>query len=544
MKRIFLSALIGVGLLTLILPLSGSEAARPPVDYPLVCRGGGDLKPGAAEGAGNLGFEFKRGTKPAGEELKEGSCSWTDRGMYEAEPNRISQHVEEVVGAPKPFWYEELRSSDKYWTFMVSNNGKGQLIATSARPGGAPTTITTFIPPAEGLRTFYVNHEWHNDRVNCENPFAFKLRVDDAPAGQVLVGYVNDYYAGSGPFPCEWNSKVDYRGTTWFDLSEIFDKPSLQIVEKATLKFKTVDGSVAAYDDQRRPITRVCEDRLSVANADSLKGFSERVSNYSGDIHFPASDPIATIKGCPPAGCSIDVTEVVNKWITGKIGYGFVIVGENEDWLDKLIPHDKSVCQTRYTDFSLTVSYRPGLLAAPPKTPGVPGPGGLSQSLDIRKNVALASNLATAKASSTSAPYSPAKAIDGEHRGLNWLSGGGWQGAGPTNNDWLQVDFKGRKTIDEIDVYMVQDNFASPVEPDVSMPTFTKYGLTNFRVQFLTQFGDWRDVPALGNPVIGNTNVLKRLTVPRGLFTQSIRIQVSDTPDKWCRITEVEAWGY
>jgi len=60
----------------------------------------------------------------------------------------------------------------------------------------------------------------------------------------------------------------------------------------------------------------------------------------------------------------------------------------------------------------------------------------------------------------------------------------------------------------------------------------------------LSQFGDWRDVPALGNPVIGNTNVLKRLTVPRGLFTQSIRIQVSDTPDKWCRITEVEAWGY
>jgi hypothetical protein len=85
----------------------------------------------------------------------------------------------------------------------------------------------------------------------------------------------------------------------------------------------------------------------------------------------------------------------------------------------------------------------------------------------------------------------------------------------------LNADFNGRKTIDEIDVYMVQDNFASPVEPDVSMPTFTKYGLTNFRVQFLTQFGDWKDVPALGNPVIGNTNVLKRLTVPRGLLLKA-----------------------
>ncbi len=143
MKRIFLSALIGIGMVVVIFQISsGSEAAQPPEDYPLVCRGGGSLVTGIAPGERNIGFTFVRGTKPAGEGLAPGECSWIDRGMYAAEPDRVSQHVEEgseslKVGgtlAPENRWYEELHSSDKYWTFMVSNNGKGQLIATSARP--------------------------------------------------------------------------------------------------------------------------------------------------------------------------------------------------------------------------------------------------------------------------------------------------------------------------------------------------------------------------------------------------------------------------
>ena len=143
MKRILLSALIGVGMVALLFPrFSGSEAARTPEDYPLVCRGGGSLVTGIAPGEGNIGFTFVRGTKPAGEGLAPGECSWKDRGMYPNEPDRVSQHVEEGSDslkeggtlAPENRWYEELHSSDKYWTFMVSNNGRGQLIASSARP--------------------------------------------------------------------------------------------------------------------------------------------------------------------------------------------------------------------------------------------------------------------------------------------------------------------------------------------------------------------------------------------------------------------------
>src|SRR5437667_3425171 len=143
MKRILLSALIGVGMVALLFPrFSGSSAARTPEDYPLVCRGGGSLVIGIGPGERNIGFTFVRGTKPAGEGLAPGECSWMDRGMYPNEPGRVSQHIEEgseslKVGgslAPENRWYEELHSSDKYWTFMVSNNRMGQLIATSARP--------------------------------------------------------------------------------------------------------------------------------------------------------------------------------------------------------------------------------------------------------------------------------------------------------------------------------------------------------------------------------------------------------------------------
>src|SRR3989440_6356995 len=158
MKRIFLSALVGALLGAAIFQISSaSEAAGTPEDYPLVCRGGGSLVTGIAPGERNIGFTFVRGTKPAAEGLAPGECSWKDRGMYPNEPDRVSQHVEESsdslkVGgtlAPENRWYEELNSSDKYWTFMVSNNGKGQLIATSARPNSVMDVSPTVKLPIQ-----------------------------------------------------------------------------------------------------------------------------------------------------------------------------------------------------------------------------------------------------------------------------------------------------------------------------------------------------------------------------------------------------------
>src|SRR5260370_27748037 len=146
MKRIFLSALIGVGMVAAIFStLSGSEAALTQQSYPLVCRGSANLEIGVAPGDGNIGFVFTRGTKPAVEGLGPGECSWVDRGMHDDEPDRLSQHVSSKAGPNLPYEgprllpihtkpWSELHSPDKYWTFMVYNDRQGQLIVTGARP--------------------------------------------------------------------------------------------------------------------------------------------------------------------------------------------------------------------------------------------------------------------------------------------------------------------------------------------------------------------------------------------------------------------------
>ncbi|PYI90148.1 MAG: hypothetical protein DME97_18310, partial [Verrucomicrobia bacterium] len=78
MKRIFLSALTISTVAATFQLFSGSNAATTQQSYPLVCRGGGGLVTGIAPGERNIGFTFVRGTKPAGEGLAPGECSWAD----------------------------------------------------------------------------------------------------------------------------------------------------------------------------------------------------------------------------------------------------------------------------------------------------------------------------------------------------------------------------------------------------------------------------------------------------------------------------------
>lgn len=123
--------------------LCGESAARGTAEsYPLVCRGGGGSVAGIAPER-QLVFKFARGTKPAGEGLAPGECSWLDRGMREGEPDSLYQQVAEgseslKTGgtlAPEHRWFEELRSEDNYWTFDVYNDGRGRLVVTGARAG-------------------------------------------------------------------------------------------------------------------------------------------------------------------------------------------------------------------------------------------------------------------------------------------------------------------------------------------------------------------------------------------------------------------------
>ncbi len=157
-----------------------------------------------------------------------------------------------------------------------------------------------------------------------------------------------------------------------------------------------------------------------------------------------------------------------------------------------------------------------------------------------RMNFALAANGGVASASTTyNSNYPPAGAINGDRKGLNWGAGGGWCD-GTSNNwpDWIEVDFNGSKTIDEIDVFSMQDAYRTPVEPTATT-TFTYYGLKNFEIQYWNGTA-WVDVPG---GAITNNNLVWRQLMFTAVTTTKIRILVSNAGSAYSRAMEIEAWG-
>lgn len=403
----------------------------------------------------------------------------------------------------------------------------GKTSASSTPDFAAPTTMETVEETvtlsAADVKTWVHYDEFYSKLPYCGPPFKVGPVIEPSP-GSIAAGYKHLYDKGAKIFGCPERLNWNYRGTVWFDLSAIVAKaPPLHVyVKSAALGFKAFDVECAA--------------QLLIASKDWSKGYA--------DNELVPGDPFAKIESCGRVGCSIDVQTVVNNWVRGEDhgGYannGFVVRGEREGPAD-----DNDVCMTRYGEFSLKVTYtydkkEPVLMVPAPQRPEIMVSPVIAGG---RENVALASNGATATASSTLKSFSPGTVIDGERRGINFLSGGGWNGAAPTNNDWLQIDFKGSKAIDQIDVFTVRDDFTNPAEPILGSTKFTKYGLVDFKVQYWNRFRGWVDVPAAGNPVKDNYDVWKQLTFSK-LTTNKIRVLVSKTPDGYSRLTEVEAWG-
>jgi subtilisin family serine protease len=157
-----------------------------------------------------------------------------------------------------------------------------------------------------------------------------------------------------------------------------------------------------------------------------------------------------------------------------------------------------------------------------------------------RSNVALASNGGLATASSQyGVNYPVAAVINGDRKGLVWGSGGGWNDAtNSTYPDWVEIAFNGAKTIDEIDLFTLQDIFSAPVEPTTTQ-TFTKYGITNFDIQYWDGSA-WVTVP--GGSITGNNLVWRTVTFP-AVTTSRIRVVVNGSLGGYSRITEVEAYS-
>jgi hypothetical protein len=142
--------------------------------------------------------------------------------------------------------------------------------------------------------------------------------------------------------------------------------------------------------------------------------------------------------------------------------------------------------------------------------------------LACRVNVAAAETGATASASSTYANnnFGPSGAIDGDRTGRDWGNGGGWNdNTRDVYPDWLEVNFNGAQTINEIRVYTLQEDWRNAVEPTAAT-TANAFGLLDFDVQYWNGTG-WITLQAIN----GNDRALRVVTFA-DVTTDRIRIFV------------------
>jgi RHS repeat-associated protein len=192
-------------------------------------------------------------------------------------------------------------------------------------------------------------------------------------------------------------------------------------------------------------------------------------------------------------------------------------------------------------DKELLAEYRANAAASSPeKEYGYRG-GALLVTATGRFNVALASNgaVATASSTATGSGFSTTGAINGNNRGPWGNSLEGWNDNTPgVVPDWIQVDFAGSKTIDEISVFGLHDNYTQENTPTETQ-TFTLYGLIAFNVQYWNNSA-WVTVP--GGSVTGNNKVWRKFTFSP-ITTSKIRVTINTVPDSWSRVVEIQAFG-
>lgn len=413
--------------------------------------------------------------------------------------------------------------------FCAATSFPEKTSAASARDSIAPSATTTetveetVTLSASNLKTSGHGYQWWSGPgAYCGPPMHMFPSLDDS-AGSVLAGYEHYYDKGAKVLGCPDGASAAFRGAVWFDLSSIASKaPPLHVsVKSALLHFKK---------DRECP-----SEELLIAKEDWLKGIPEDT--------LVAGDPLAIIPACAPPECVRDVTTVVNNWVRGEDhggyqNYGFAIKGPIEG--DHKFG-DNDTCVTRYSDFSLTVTYKydKEVQVFTRAAPQRPFP---QQNLVTRKNVALAANggVATAQNYTLDGVYpgqhfQPAYAIDGLRHTLTdgssfWRDEHGLP-------SWLEVDFSGPKKIDEIDVITLQiPGYEKATDPTPTQ-TFTQQGPTVFEAQYWTGSA-WKAVAS-----ISDNNLVWRKISFTAITTTKIRIVVNAASDGVARIVELEAWG-
>ncbi len=195
--------------------------------YPLVCRGdkGAVIKDdGPPQG---VSLKFKKGSAAAASGLAPGECSWQDRGLNAAEPDILVQptrqlRADEAVSAEYK-WIDDLKDPDKYWTFEVYNDRKGQLIVSGSHKGNAADSGGLLLlggsnsggvlllggsnkPPEETKKTVTVATPL-GEGIDIE---AF-AKAPKAPLYSLVKQFGGGVFS-TGPYDCFYTASVEEKG--------------------------------------------------------------------------------------------------------------------------------------------------------------------------------------------------------------------------------------------------------------------------------------------------------------------------------------------
>jgi Bacterial Ig domain/F5/8 type C domain len=259
-----------------------------------------------------------------------------------------------------------------------------------------------------------------------------------------------------------------------------------------------------------------------------------------GDTEAPTVSLTAPADGAVVSGAAVTVSADADDNV-GVAGVQFQLDGTNLGAEVTTAPYSISWDTTTFSDGSRTLTAIARDAAGNHTTSAeIAVTINNSTSGGSRVNVAAAANGGAASASSTvNSSFPPSGTIDGDRKGQSWGNGGGWNdGTLSTFPDWLEVDFAGPQTINEIDVFTVQDSYANPVEPALGMP-FTLYGITDFQAQYWDGLS-WAVIP--GGDIAGNNQVWRQLGFA-AIRTTKIRIYITGAMNSYSRITEVEAYS-
>jgi hypothetical protein len=438
-------------------------------------------------------------------------------GSRDANSRMNANKVDNVLGV----FGQALRISDDAWADVTNN------VVTRSRLGivienfsGNVTTHPASVIADNNITTF---------RIGIRHNLHY---VYTAPGFTIKRNTVQPYVQSPLP-PQVGASPTSYQGIR---------VESIQQTVFVTVEDNTLNGNRSAM--QAGGYTR--DEGLDLTNA----------SNTSPNILFRFNDTQNFIRGGfneTPAVPTFDCNNFANN-TTGVL--------LSTDATNGLVIHNSNITGNGFglqNDGPATVNAQSNFWGAA-NGPGPVGPGSgdrVSTRVDFSNfltntsncpsvcptNVALASFGATATASSTyNANFPAAAVINGEHNGAGWGAGsGGWNDATrATYPDSITVNLNVVQTLNEIDVYTLQDQFTSPA-PVGDFTTFSLYGIRDFQVQF---FNGSSFVDAPGGVLLNNNRVKRRFIFSTPITTNQIRVVINDSADHlFSRVVEIEAYS-